>query len=150
MTLYWHKRAQSRYPRARQSIFFALGSASAYRRAKNIGIIAVIVAERKLRDIERQILAADLVVTTHNSAFNQRSKTLKGHLPQEAAESLLEYKIGQHAVGAIHTNTAIVGPDDPVAPLRSSQAQSGRLSLSICPSLSMKRTVNISPGFLPD
>jgi hypothetical protein len=45
-------------------------------RSEDIGIIAVIVAELKFRDIQRQILAAYLVITAHDAALNQRPKAL--------------------------------------------------------------------------
>lgn len=45
------------------------------RRSENVGIGAVIVPELKFRDVERQILAADLVIAAHDTALNQRPKT---------------------------------------------------------------------------
>lgn len=50
--------------------------ATANRRTENIGIAAIIVAELKLRDIERQIFAADLVVAAHDPAFQDRPEAL--------------------------------------------------------------------------
>jgi hypothetical protein len=48
----------------------------AYCRAKNIGVHSVIIAELELRDVQRQIFAANLVIAAHNAALNQRPKTL--------------------------------------------------------------------------
>ena len=44
-------------------------SASLNRRSKNIGIEPIVVSELKLRDVQRQIFAADLVIAAHNPAF---------------------------------------------------------------------------------
>jgi hypothetical protein len=43
-------------------------------RSENIGIMPIIVAELELRNVERQILAADLVIAAHDAALNQRPK----------------------------------------------------------------------------
>jgi hypothetical protein len=50
--------------------------ASADRRAKNIGIAAIAVAELKLRDVQRQIFATYSVVASHDTALNQRLEAL--------------------------------------------------------------------------
>ena len=47
-------------------------SASCYEPAEHIVIFAMIVAERELRQIERQILLAYLVIAAHDAAFKQR------------------------------------------------------------------------------
>ena len=49
---------------------------SADRCPENIEIHAIIVAELKLRDVQRQIFAAYLVKAAHDAAFNQRPKAL--------------------------------------------------------------------------
>ena len=45
-------------------------------RSENVGVLAVIVSELKLRNIERQIFAADLVIATDDTALNQRPEVL--------------------------------------------------------------------------
>src|SRR5271168_1453796 len=50
--------------------------ASTYSRAENVSIISVIVAELKLRDVQRHIFGADLVEAANNPAFEDRPKTL--------------------------------------------------------------------------
>ena len=52
----------------------ASSSASTYRGSKNIRVLPIVVAELKLRNIERQIFAADLVEATNNAALNERPK----------------------------------------------------------------------------
>lgn len=51
-------------------------SASRNRGSENVGIFSIVVAERKLRDVERQIFAADLVIAAHDTALNQRPETI--------------------------------------------------------------------------
>ena len=41
-------------------------------RPENIGVLPVVVPELKLRDVQRQIFAADLVVAADDAALNQR------------------------------------------------------------------------------
>ena len=47
-------------------------SASCYCFAKDIGVVAVVVAESKLREVERQILLAHVVIRANDSALQQR------------------------------------------------------------------------------
>jgi hypothetical protein len=44
-------------------------SAACYRGLEDFGIVSIVVAELKLRDVERQILGADLVERSNNAAF---------------------------------------------------------------------------------
>ena len=46
------------------------------RASKNIWIAAIIVAELKFRDVQRQIFTAYLVIAAHDAALNQRPETL--------------------------------------------------------------------------
>ena len=39
------------------------------RRSKNIAVEAIVISELKLRDVQRQIFAADLVITAHDAAL---------------------------------------------------------------------------------
>jgi hypothetical protein len=45
-------------------------------RAEDIGIVPIVVAELKLRDVQRQVFLADLVIAADDAALNQRPKTL--------------------------------------------------------------------------
>lgn len=42
------------------------------RRAENVDVLAIVVAELELGNVERQVLGADLVVRPDNAAFNER------------------------------------------------------------------------------
>src|SRR5579863_3504026 len=53
-----------------------LSSTSAYRCPENVRILAVIIAELELRNIERQILFADLMERADHAALNQRPEAL--------------------------------------------------------------------------
>lgn len=63
--------------RSRQAKTLCLSSlASADRRAEDVRILAVIIAELKFRNIQRHIFGADFVEATNNPAFEDRPKTL--------------------------------------------------------------------------
>jgi len=51
-------------------------SAACYRRTKNIRVVAVIVSELKLRDVQRHIFAADFVERADDAAFEDRPEAL--------------------------------------------------------------------------
>jgi len=51
-------------------------SAACYRGSENIYVFAVVVAELKFRDVQRQILAADLVIVANDAALDERPKAL--------------------------------------------------------------------------
>jgi hypothetical protein len=53
-------------------IFYSL--ASAEHRAEDVRVCAVIIAELKLRDIQRQILGTDLMECANNATFEDRPK----------------------------------------------------------------------------
>lgn len=50
-------------------------SAPLYRRSEDVGIEAVVIAELKLRDVERQIFGAYLMIAAHDTALYQRPET---------------------------------------------------------------------------
>jgi hypothetical protein len=54
----------------------AAASASCQYRLEDIGIIAIVVAELKLRQIHRQIFLTDVVVGTDNASLQERPKRL--------------------------------------------------------------------------
>jgi hypothetical protein len=47
-------------------------SASCYRCPEDVGIVAIVESERELREIERQIFLAYVMVGTHDSTLQQR------------------------------------------------------------------------------
>jgi hypothetical protein len=51
-------------------------SAACYRRSENVDVLAVVVAELKFRDVQRQILLADLVIGTDNAALEDAPEAL--------------------------------------------------------------------------
>src|SRR5712692_2323551 len=46
-------------------------SAACYRRPEDIGVVPMVVAELKFRDVQGQVLAADLVIAAHDPALNE-------------------------------------------------------------------------------
>jgi hypothetical protein len=50
-------------------------SASCYRHPEDITVVAIIVFESALSDVERQIFFADLVITADNRPLEDRPKT---------------------------------------------------------------------------
>jgi hypothetical protein len=51
-------------------------SAACYRLAENIGFMAIIEPELKLREVQRQIFLADIVIRPNNSALEQRPERI--------------------------------------------------------------------------
>jgi hypothetical protein len=70
--------AQSRWRRSSlaETVTSDLASAACYRFPEDIGVVAVVVAELELGDVERQVFFADLVIGADNATFNQRPKAL--------------------------------------------------------------------------
>ena len=58
------------------SLGHACVSAPRYRGAEDIWVVSVVVAPLELSDVKRKILAADLVVTAHDAAFQERPETI--------------------------------------------------------------------------
>ena len=52
-------------------------SASCYDSLENIRVVTIIMPERKLRKIKREIILADVVKRTHNSALEERPKRIE-------------------------------------------------------------------------
>jgi hypothetical protein len=69
---------QSRWQRSQLAETDAsdLASAHCYRRSENIGIGAVVIAELKFRDVQRQIFLADFVECAHHATLKDRPETL--------------------------------------------------------------------------
>jgi len=53
-------------------------SASFNRRSKNIVVEPIVISELKLRDVQRQIFAADLVIAAHDPAFEDAPEAFDG------------------------------------------------------------------------
>ena len=51
-------------------------SATRYRRAEYVRVIAIVVTPFEFRDVQRQIFAADFVEAAHDTALQQRPKTI--------------------------------------------------------------------------
>ena len=64
-------------------------SAPRYRSFENIVVPAVVVPELKFRDVQRQILAADLVEAAHDAALQERPKAIDGLRVNDAIDVLL-------------------------------------------------------------
>src|SRR5260370_5733005 len=67
------RRLQSNEARASRC---ASASTSRYRLAKNIGFFAVVEAELKLREVERQIFFAHALVAAHDATLEERPEAL--------------------------------------------------------------------------
>jgi hypothetical protein len=53
-------------------------SAGCYRCSKDIGVMAVVITEFELGNVQRKILLADLVKRADNAALHQRPEALNG------------------------------------------------------------------------
>jgi hypothetical protein len=51
-------------------------SATCYRRAEYVRVISVVITPFELGDVQRQVLAADFVETTHDAAFQERPESI--------------------------------------------------------------------------
>ncbi len=49
-------------------------SATTYSRAEDVGVVPIVIAKFEFRNIERQIFAADLVISPHDAALQDRPK----------------------------------------------------------------------------
>src|SRR5208282_632074 len=67
---------RSKAPRRLSSLLFGAASASAYRRAEDVGIEAIVVAELKFRNVERHIFGAHFVESADHAAFEDRPEAL--------------------------------------------------------------------------
>ena len=66
-----------------------LASAHCYRVLENIGVQSVVITELKFRDVQRQVLPADLVEAAHNPALQQRPEAINGLRVHHAVNVLL-------------------------------------------------------------
>jgi hypothetical protein len=74
-----------------------VASASSYRCPENVGILAIVLAELKLIQIERQIFFADVMVGADNPALQQRPKALNRICVNQAA-NVLAFTMPDHLV----------------------------------------------------
>jgi hypothetical protein len=54
----------------------SIASASCYRRSKNVLILAIVESELKLREVQRQILLADMMVRSNHATLEQAPKVI--------------------------------------------------------------------------
>jgi hypothetical protein len=73
------------------------GLASVYYRTKDVRIGAVIIAELKLRDVQRQIFFADFVKAAHDPAFQDRPKAFD-RVGVDGADDVLPLGVIDNAV----------------------------------------------------
>ena len=79
---------------------------SADRGSENVGIESIIVSELKLRDVQRQIFTADLVVAAHDAALNQRPETLN-RVGMDRADDMLSGFVIDDAVRVLIAKSVI-------------------------------------------
>ena len=64
------------HPQAPEAVASSCASASCYRSTEDIRVIAVVIFELALRDVERQIFFADLVIATDDATLEDRPEAL--------------------------------------------------------------------------
>ncbi len=75
-----------------------MGSASRDCRSENVRVHAVIVAELKLRDVQRQIFAADFMEASDDPTFENRPKAFNC-IGMDRADDVLPSFVIHNAVG---------------------------------------------------
>jgi hypothetical protein len=65
-------------PQIAETVASDRASASCYRSLKNLRVVPVIVTELKLRNVQRQVLFADLVEAAHDAALEEAPEALNG------------------------------------------------------------------------
>jgi hypothetical protein len=82
---------QIRWRRSSQAETDAGGlvSAPCYGRAEDVRVVAVVVPKFELGNVQRQVLAADLVEAAHDAALQQRPKAVDGLRVNDAIDVLL-------------------------------------------------------------
>ena len=83
--------------------------ASVYHRTKDVRIGAVIIAERKLRDVEREIFGADFVERADHAAFEDRPKAFN-RVRVDRADNVLMPAVIDCAVRVLAQVIAIARP----------------------------------------
>jgi hypothetical protein len=86
-----------------------ISSASAYRRAEDVFVHSIIVAELELGDIQRQVLFADLVERSDASSFDERPEPFDG-VGVDGADDVLAPAVIHDAMREAVTKT-VVGPE---------------------------------------
>src|SRR6516164_3588757 len=105
-------------------MFFVQNLTSADRRTEDVCIFPVVVAERELRDIERQILAADLVERSHDAALQKRPEALDC-VGVNRADNVASSAVADSGVRELLSDLAIGG-----IVVRAKQADFGRNCLT--------------------
>jgi len=89
-------------------------STSCYRSPENIGIVAIVESERELREIERQIFFAHVVVRADDPALQERPEgidTLRMYLAAHVLAAAMRNRIVRHDPSEIAIAGMLVGCD---------------------------------------
>jgi hypothetical protein len=85
-------------------------SAACYCGSENIGVVAVVISELKLRDVQRHIFGADFVECADNAALQDRPKTLNRVGMHRAHDVLMRVVIDLFVRELFFQIVAIAGP----------------------------------------
>jgi len=102
-------RIRAKEEKARMLDIFHSTLASLYRLSENIRVKPVIVAELELRDVKRQIFAADLVECSNHAALNERPEALDC-LSMNCADNVLATRMIDSSKRIFFAETLIPGP----------------------------------------
>src|SRR5262245_51973731 len=83
--------------------------ASLDRRSENVRVISVVIAELELSNIERHVLAADLVERTDDAAFDDRPKSFDC-LSMNRADNILLFGMVDDGVRVFAVKAMIASP----------------------------------------
>src|SRR6202050_1770501 len=83
--------------------------ASANRRVENVLVLPIVIAELKLRDIERHILGADLVERADNAALEDAPKAFN-RVRVDRADNILVPVVVNSGMAIVVTQTRVAGP----------------------------------------
>src|SRR4051812_19382055 len=103
--------APVRWRRSQEAETVASGGASAacYRSLENFGVVSVVVAELELRNVQRQVFLADLVISADNAALHQRPEALN-RLSVDSANDVLFSGMVNDGVGVFLPERFVADP----------------------------------------
>ena len=84
-------------------------STSCNRRAEDVRVLPVIIAKLELRDVQRQILFADLVKAANDAAFDDRPEAFDC-LGVNRADNILLFGMVNDRVGIVFAEVLITDP----------------------------------------
>jgi hypothetical protein len=84
-------------------------SAACYRGSEHVGIVAVVITELKLRDVQRQIFSAHLVERTDYAALEDRPEAFN-RVGVNRADNVLVLVVIDHGVRVVAQVIAIAAP----------------------------------------